>query len=120
MSEHCELRNLRSNEFPAANAGIPARCLGCLALAESGHTNAVVTDGPESYASAVEKVRADDADFDPEYADQFHSILFEKPDESIQRTALKEWGFDYDGADGVVIASQKIEFGCDVEQTPSL
>jgi len=38
----------------------------------------------------------------------------------IQRAALKEWGFDYDGADGVVIASQKIEFGCDVEQTPSL
>jgi len=115
MSEHCELRSLSSYEFPAANAGIPARCLGCLALAESGHITAVVNEGPETYAEAVEQVLAEDDDFDPEYADQFHTVLFQKLGEGSQRSVRNERGFDYDGADGVVIASQMITFDCAVE-----
>ena len=119
MSERCELRQLSTNEFPVANSGIPARCLGCLALAESGKTSAAITNGPETYEAAIAEMSDVDQEFDPETADMFHSTLFAAPGARSDRKVLQEWGFDDDGQDSAVTASLRIEFECVVEKQAS-
>ena len=119
MSERCALRQLSTNEFPVANSGIPARCLGCLALAESGKTSAAITNGTETYEAAIAEMSDADQEFDPETADMFHSTLFAAPGVGSHQKALREWGFDDDGEDSAVTASLRIEFECPVENQAS-
>jgi len=118
MSEQCPIRQERIlSSDSLVDAGIPQRCLGCLALVESGEIASKI-DVNDRYEAAKAEMLAVDADFDDLVAEGWASTRFDVPDATAYRSVLIENGFDDAGGDpfGAVYTETTVEFDCPVER----
>jgi hypothetical protein len=118
MTEHCPIRTIeRISPDTLVDVGIPAKCMGCLALALSGKIPSRSTES-DSYDQAVlEMVEVDDA-FNPDGADRWSSTRFAIPSESPARQVRESNGFEDFGGDnfGAVCHTTTVSFDCVVER----
>jgi len=117
MSEQCPIRTEELLfDDSLTDAGIPQKCMGCLALAMNERISST-RSVDDMYDEAVSQMVDADDEFSPVDAGTWTTTMFEIPADNAHRKVTIDSGFDDDGGDpfGATFSEETIEFDCPIE-----